>query len=209
MVGIRVSFNDLTGQTIGHLTVLAVSRTEPTKQRGFAYFWRCRCICGLEFEASHKALRRGHRTNCGCMDVPNRLTHGGTRTPEYRVWGAMRERCENPRSKNYKNYGAIGRTVCERWHSFANFIADMGRRPTPLHTLERIDNSLGYSPDNCKWATRKEQMRNVRYNRLLTHDGRTMCVTAWGEAIGVNPQRIWKRINRGWSAERALTTPWN
>lgn len=216
MAGIRISFNDLSGKTIGNLHVLSISRIQlkPHRRRDKPsrfYIWLCRCVCGKTFEASHKALTRGRRTNCGCLDVHHNLTHGATTkgrvVPEYYVWCSMRERCENPNSQSFKNYGEIGRTVCDRWKDYANFIADMGPRPTPLHTLERSDNNRGYAPDNCKWATRKEQMRNVRYNRLLTHNGRTLCVMAWAEELGIPPGRIWSRINRGWPAERALTAP--
>lgn len=119
----------------------------------------------------------------------------------------MIERCENPRSKNFKNYGAIGRFVCERWKEFRSFRADMGERPSPRHTIERVDNDKGYAPDNCKWATRKEQMRNVNYNVNLTFNGRTQCVAAWSEETGLGAMKIYKRIYRGWSHEKALSTP--
>lgn len=119
----------------------------------------------------------------------------------------MKERCGNPNSKNFKNYGAIGRTVCDRWQDYANFIADMGPRPTAKHTLERVDNNRGYSPDNCEWATRKQQMRNVSYNRNITFNGRTQCLSAWAEDTGLNVVLLWKRLNRGWSIERTLTEP--
>lgn len=119
----------------------------------------------------------------------------------------MIERCESKTNKGYKNYGAVGRTVCERWHRFEHFIADMGPRPTPKHTLERSDNDRGYSPDNCRWATHKEQMRNVSYNRNITFNGRTLCLSAWAEESGLNVLLLWKRLNRGWSVERTLTTP--
>lgn len=119
----------------------------------------------------------------------------------------MIERCTNPKSKNYKNYGAKGRTVCQRWRSYRHFIADMGRRPSARHTIERTDNNGNYEPGNCRWATRKEQMRNVSYNRNLTFKGQTKCLSAWAEDVGLNVVLLWKRLARGWSIERTLTAP--
>ena len=118
----------------------------------------------------------------------------------------MRGRCNNPTHQAWPNYGGRGITVCPEWDDFAVFIKDMGERPDGL-TLERIDNNQGYSPDNCKWATHKEQFSNTRTNHNLTFAGRTQTITQWQEELGFKKTLINNRIRRGWSVERALTTP--
>ena len=117
----------------------------------------------------------------------------------------MLQRCLNPNDKRYKDYGARGIGVCERWRSFENFYADMGDRPLGK-TLERHDNGLGYCPENCVWDTPKMQARNRRSNRLITHNGVTMCLAAWEEYLGLPSRIIAKRLDDlGWSVEKALT----
>lgn len=134
-------------------------------------------------------------------------THGFYGTPAYNVWRTMRQRCLNPRSSVYPQYGGRGITVCERWGSFAAFHEDMGEQP-PGMTLERIDNSKGYCPSNCRWATRKEQARNRRSNRMITLNGRTMCLYDWADEYGISGRIVCTRFyTRKWSIERALTTP--
>lgn len=131
-------------------------------------------------------------------------TCGGKRTQTYEAWRHMRKRCENPRHPYYADYGGRGIEVCERWRHFAGFFADMGECPKGL-TLDRIDNSLGYSPENCRWTTRKVQQNNRRTNRLLTHRGRTLTVTQWADHLGVGKTTLFQRLRYGWSVEKALT----
>lgn len=120
----------------------------------------------------------------------------------------MVDRCTNPNACEFKNYGGRGIVVCDSWrHSFPNFLSDMGHRPSRKHSIDRIDNSLGYCPENCRWATIVTQARNRRNNRILTHDGKSMCIAEWAEATGIRQANIVNRINNlGWSVERALTT---
>jgi hypothetical protein len=123
-------------------------------------------------------------------------------------WRSMRYRCANPSARYYHIYGGRGIKVCDRWlHSFENFALDMGARPTPRHTLDRIDVEGDYSPENCRWATPKEQGRNVRKNINVTIDGVTQCVSAWCEMFGVPATRTIARLHRGWPIERALFDP--
>jgi hypothetical protein len=135
--------------------------------------------------------------------------HGMWGKPEYWVWALMIQRCHNPSAKYFPLYGGRGITVCNRWRtSFGTFFADMGARPAKGLSLDRIDNDGGYSPENCRWATRKEQMRNTRNNSYLTLNGETHLLCEWVEITGLNSSLISNRINRmGWSVEEALTIP--
>lgn len=131
---------------------------------------------------------------------------GGTR--EYHAWNAMRSRCNNPWNPNFARYGARGIRVCERWQSdFTAFLQDMGRCPSGQHSIERIDNDGDYAPENCRWATPKEQARNRRSSRLLSYRGATRTAAEWAEVIGITQGTLHARLKEGWSVERALTQP--
>jgi hypothetical protein len=120
----------------------------------------------------------------------------------------MRSRCEDPKYHKYRDYGARGIKVCERWLKFENFFADMGLPPKGM-TLERRNNDGDYEPSNCQWATKKDQARNRRNNHLLTYDGREQCLAAWVEELGLPRNTIRNRLNRGWSIDDAFTVPAN
>lgn len=140
----------------------------------------------------------------------HRVTHGhtyrGRYHPLYKTWRGMRDRCLNKRCRAYKNYGGRGITICKRWDSFQSFIDDMGLRP-PGTSIDRIDNNKGYSPDNCRWATPKQQNCNSRNARLLTVGNKTMTITEWGKRIGVSQQAISQRLRLGWSPIDAVSVP--
>ena len=124
---------------------------------------------------------------------------------EYRAWRNMKTRCYNERYPKYRCYGGRGIKVCDRWlHSFENFYNDMGPAPSK-GTLERKDTNGDYTPENCRWALQKEQVRNMRTNHLLTFRGETMCLTAWAEKVGISSKTLISRLKLGWSLERALT----
>jgi hypothetical protein len=119
----------------------------------------------------------------------------------------MLGRCTDPENPSWHNYGGRGITVCQRWkRSFANFIEDMGARPHPSLTIERINNDGNYEPSNCKWATRKEQCRNRRGNTLLTHNGHTRCLAEWSEHTGISVDLLIFRLRKGWSVKETLET---
>jgi hypothetical protein len=139
------------------------------------------------------------------MHITHGLTRKGRRAPEHYVWHGMIDRCTRENHPAWCNYGGRGILVCERWRHFRFFLEDMGRRPSPNHTLDRIDNSKGYGPGNCRWATRLEQHRNERRNVNLTFLGRTQCVAAWAEEVGLHRNTILRRIKRGWSIEDAIS----
>lgn len=132
-------------------------------------------------------------------------THGMTDSPEYRSWQRMKERCSNPRADSYHRYGGSGIKVCDLWiGSFEAFLADMGPRPSLNHSIDRTDNERNYEPGNCRWATRKEQNRNQRSNRIVELGGERISLAEAAERAGVEYFKARDRLNRGWSVDRAL-----
>lgn len=129
-----------------------------------------------------------------------------TGTKAYTAWHAMMRRCYEPKHQAFKNYGARGITVCERWHDFATFYSDMGPRPAGM-TLDREHNDGPYAPWNCRWSPWRDQQRNRRSNRLLTVGGRTATLTEWAEESGLQVGTLWRRLKQGWPVERAVQTP--
>lgn len=128
---------------------------------------------------------------------------------EYRSWAMMKSRCSNPKDISWYNYGARGIKVCERWLKYENFLADMGRAPSPTHSIDRINSDGDYEPANCKWSSDKEQGRNRKTNNRITFNGETKCISAWAEEKGMLWETLKARLKKGWSVEKALTTPLN
>lgn len=228
------SFSDLTGRAYGRLRVLrhAGWYQQPNGTRGS--LWRCLCDpalggCGAEMDARVGKLNNGHTRSCGCLQKQQRgtgsITHGGTRKgariPEFYVWAGMRDRCTCPGDERFPRYGGRGITICARWSDFSAFYADMGARPSPAHTIDRIDNDRGYwcgnascadcDPAgralNCRWATQKEQARNRSTSRMLEFRGERRCLAEWAEVLGMDQCVIGARLSTGWPVERALTEP--
>ena len=160
---------DLTGKKYGRLTVI-----EQADQQNGHKRWKCRCECGKYVVVKGLHLKSGHTQSCGCRKLEmhtERLTkHGKSGTKLYDVWCAMKERCHNPNCERYKDYGARGIFVCDKWReSFEAFYEDVSKLPhfgEDGYTLDRKDNDKGYSPDNCRWATYKEQRNNRRDSAL-------------------------------------------
>ena len=139
----------------------------------------------------------------------NHFVHGhagNTKSPTYLTWRGMKTRCTNPQNASYKNYGAKGISYCERWETFELFLDDMGERPEGM-TLDRKDRSKDYSPENCRWATRKQQSQDRSITVWIEHDGRRMCLSDWATETGLKLTTIKYRLDAGWAIERALTTP--
>lgn len=201
------SIKDIRGQRFGRLTVIRFSHTHRQA------YWICLCDCGKEVIVLGVSLRDGHTESCGClhrsaMQGGTRTTHGLSDTSEYHIWASMKERCCNPSNAAYPHYGGRGITICDRWlNDFAVFYMDMGPRPSPKHSLDRIDNDGAYSPDNCRWATRTEQANNKRSNLTLTWNGETHTVSEWAKLIGLSRHIIVGRLRMGWTSERILSTP--
>ena len=201
--------HNLTGQRFGRLLVVARAGSS---DRGAA-IWTCQCECGQTHYVRGQSLRRGAIRSCGCLNrdlLRARMTkHGGHSLPEYRIWSGAKRRCFHPGTPYYKYYGGRGITMCDRWrHSFVSFYEDMGPRPSPTLTLERIDNNGPYEPGNCCWATRRQQRRNQRPRSSVTFRGATHTIWEWAHLFNLPPRTLWDRLKRyHWPVQRALTTP--
>lgn len=174
--------------------------------------WICQCDCGATVTVSAASLIGENTHSCGCLrkEIAGNVnrTHSKSKTPEYKAWCKIIERCD----KNYSErqyYADRGIELCQEWRdSFERFLSDMGPRPSAHHSVDRIDNNRGYFPGNCRWATAKTQANNRRSNHLFTHNDESHTLIEWSEIIGINPKTLSTRIhNYHWTIERALTTP--
>ena len=193
---------DLTGQRFERLVVIA-----PAPTKGRETFWQCCCDCGAELAVRTSNLRHGRAGSCGCRQRDAVTTHGLCNAPEYKPWASMIERCTKPESPSWPYYGAKGVTVHPTLMTIEGFIAEIGPRPSPEHTIDRIANKGHYEPGNIRWATHVVQCRNRSSNRLITYGGRTLCLAAWEEETGIPQATIAYRLRVGWSVERALSQP--
>lgn len=185
---------DLTGQRIGKWSVVR----EGTKSNWDRRRWVCRCECGREQLVNAGDLQKGESLGCKyCANREKKVTHGMTKTPTFVSWTRMLQRCYNSKYNRFNDYGGRGITVCDRWRdSFETFFKDMGERPRGL-TLERIDNNGNYDPDNCRWATPKEQAENRRNNVWIEWQGETKTQADWARQLGVSNGFINYYLKRG------------
>lgn len=170
---------------------------------------------GSEYSARQSVLRKARYRR-----DPTRMLETARKSrmknPERTIWSGIINRCTNSMNRGFKNYGGRGITICDRWtdeDGYRNFLLDVGRRPTPKHSIERRNNNEGYGPDNCYWATRGEQSRNTRRTRVFEFNGKKQCMQDWANDLGITASLLWSRINfLKWPLERALTTgpanPW-
>lgn len=199
----RSDLGDLIGQKFGKLTVTSYAGTDRHRKR----IWSCACSCGNESIVSTTQLILGKTQSCGCYLVEAHTKHGDHKSLEYYAWGSMRKRCESPGAKFYEKYGGRGIKVCNRWQSYENFLGDMGRKPTKNHSLDRIDNDGDYTPENCRWATKSQQTRNRSASVWIEFNGKTQLMGDWAAELGINYHALYQRVRKGWTIERAFTTP--
>lgn len=186
------------------------------KRAGGSVVWKCLCDCGNTTNVSAGHLNSGHTTSCGCHKKEASSTvctqlftkHGhsknGVISKTYSAWLHMLNRCNNPKNASYGNYGGRGISVCERWREYANFLDDMGESPIDK-TLDRIDNSGNYEPENCRWVTMKVQQNNKRTNRLVYYMGNEMTITQLSERCGVKRGTLYYRLKQGMTVEEAVS----
>lgn len=196
---------DLTGKSFGRLTVTGEAPMRNKKIRR----WNCQCPCGVVLEISHGHLTTGHTKSCGClrtdMLVERSTVHGECGSPTWKIWIGMISRCYQESHTSFNRYGAVGVRVCDRWlESYKNFKEDMGEVPEGK-SIERVRGAKLYSPDNCVWATPKEQALSRSTTRWYTHNGETLCLKDWARKIGMSYLKLYKRVVcRGWDFERAI-----
>lgn len=191
------------GAKFGRWTVVSDGGRNAAHQR----YWHVRCECGSAKRVAEYAIVSGSSKSCGCYKSEKSseamFKHGLKRSRAYAVWSSMIQRCTDHKHKYFSDYGGRGIHVCDEWRDFRRFHADMSDPPFGL-TLERIDNALGYSPKNCRWATRSEQANNRRSTRVLTLNGERRPLMEWAGLLNLNPYTIRTRLGRGASDEQAL-----
>lgn len=194
----------LEGQRFGRWTAVSM-----VGRQGSNALWLCRCECGSERLVSTLNLRSGRSRSCGCLrdeiSAISHLKHGGSYSSEYQAWLKAKRRCFDPKDISYRNYGGRGIYMCDEWCAdFGSFVRDVGPKPSPVHSLDRIDNDRGYEPGNCRWATRSEQSRNTRRNRWIGIGGQRKLLTDWSVDSGVSTTTIGRRLDAGWPARDAV-----
>lgn len=201
--------NDLSGKKFGRLSVIEFAGRDKHRH----LLWRCVCECGNERLVAKNNLLSGRTVSCGCYAserASNQLRkHGMFSSRFYSVWHDMMRRCYNKNDVHYNRYGGRGISVCEEWHDVRNFVAWCEQKnPDSGMTIDRIDNDSGYSPDNCRFVSLKDNQNNRSSNRNLEFHGETKTVTQWAEKTGIPASVIYSRLDKlGWSVEKALTTP--
>lgn len=199
---------DLTGQRFGKLTAIRCIGINKNRQS----VWRCKCDCGSEIDVRSSSLRNGDTSSCGCLQrkisKKANTKHGESHSNLYNIWTSMKARCHNPENHAFNRYGARGITVCDEWHTYANFRDwSMSNGYEAGLSIDRIDNNKGYFPENCRWTTSKKQANNRESNHTITFNGETHTLAEWAVIKDLNYGTLNSRINRyHWSIERALTT---
>jgi hypothetical protein len=194
------------GTVFGRLTVI----DGPNRDDRVHPKWLCQCECGNEKWMRADVLNKGDATSCGCLAVELRTKHGGAGTRLYKCWANMIHRCENPKVRSYKYYGAEGIRVCEEWHDFHTFQTwAISHGYEDSLTIERIDNDEDYTPENCEWVPQKQNNRNTRRAIFLTAWKETKHMAEWVEdsRCSVSYPVLQARIRLGWHPEQAISMP--
>lgn len=187
------------------MLTLVVKVVAPAGKHGT--WWMCRCDCGNNVVKYRGHLLHGTAKTCGCFN-PGARTHGMSGTPEYRAWDNARSRCYSKKNRKFPLYGGRGISVCDRWrHSFSNFIEDMGARPSPAHSLERLNGNGNYEPRNCVWASIEQQNNNRSFNRHVTVNGKRLTIAQAARETGIPHATILSRLDSG-KSDMEATKGW-
>jgi hypothetical protein len=211
----KAKIEEMIGRRFGKVTVISKCddpQIRKDRQNPYFPYWTCRCDCGRILRRRTDNLK--HNASCASCGAGPKPTHGhagryrGGRSPEYRVWSGMIQRCHNPNHDKHRIYGARGICVCERWRrSFVAFLEDVGPRPHKGLQLDRINNDGNYEPGNVRWTTPMANCRNSRNAKPVKAFGRERCMAEWCAEFNMVHGTVTARIKRGWTPERALTTP--
>jgi hypothetical protein len=201
---------DITGQKYGRLIVLEFAGTHKRNA-----LWKCRCECGNEKVIAGRNLKNGNVKSCGCLrsekTISRNYKHGEINTHLYKIFNQMRNRCNNPNHKDFKDYGGRGIEVCQEWNDISAFLLFRDWAISQGYkdglSIDRRENDKGYSPDNCRWVTVKEQNNNKRNNHLITYSGETKTLAQWATDRNIPRDILYSRIKLGWSLEDAFTKP--
>jgi len=195
---------DLTGKRFGNLVVTGFNGI----RKNSLYYWNCKCDCGNTSIVQTGHLNNGNIKSCGCLRIKKITTHNESRTKLYHVWQNMKDRCFNAKSQLFILYGKRGITVCKEWlenyETFKAWAISNGYKEGL--SIDRINVNGNYEPSNCRWADSKTQNNNLRSNHTLTYNGETKTLTQWAEFFGLKPVTLSRRIKKGWTVEKALTT---
>lgn len=191
---------ELVGKRFGQLTVTALEEV-----RNQNTVWRCRCDCGRDHVARARVLMSGKTKTCGCSRGE---PHGLTGTRIFHCWRNMVARCANPKVREYRHYGGRGVEVCERWKaSLLAFISDVGMPPTDRHEIDRINVNGNYEPGNCRWATRRQNMNNMRRNVRVEYAGIEYTIADLAREFGLGYAFLYQRLKKGWTVSAAVHMP--
>jgi len=192
-----MKYRNIAGQVFGKLIAVHIDMDNNSRLTK----WVCQCDCGGTTSVFMANLVRGNTRSCGCQQTAHFTKHSMYGTKVYRVWGSMIQRCTNPNDPHFDRYGGRGIQVSDDWRDFACFYRDMGE-PNGL-TLERINNDLGYSKENCCWATRKDQTRNRHNTVTYLFNGENLTLDEIAKQVGLSKELIRGRLRRGWALEKA------
>lgn len=191
---------NLIGSRYGRLLVIAFSGKRKNNR-----YWECQCDCGVVTVVAGGEICRGTVVSCGCLRKEKATTHGMYKSSEFKIWQKMKSRCFNENHHGYKDYGGRGITVCNRWLKFENFLEDIGNRPSPRHSIDRIDVNGNYEPSNCKWSTLKEQARNKQNTFYIEIDNKKMCLSEFCEVYSLKRSTARWRIKNGWCLAKVIS----